>query len=234
MENERKRLLYPAKLAEQAERFDDMVEAMKGVAKLGAELTVEERNLVSIGIKDYRMRVEDEISNICYDILSLIDKYLLPSFTTGESTVFYSKMKGDYYRYLTEFKSGGHRKEAADESLRALGLALNFSVFYYEILSSSERACYLAQKALVEATAELDNLNEKSYKDSTLIMLLLRDNLTLWAPDLDDGDEPSKGDECKVRIKLVEVMLHYIAAVNGLLAKVELHLYQIFSVWINC
>ncbi|KAK4274112.1 hypothetical protein QN277_017392 [Acacia crassicarpa] len=101
-----------------------MVEAMKGVAKLGEELTVEERNLVSIGyknaigakrvswrilfsfedkeegnghelnvkrIKDYRMRVEDEISNICYDIFSLIDKHLLPSSTTGESTVFYYK-----------------------------------------------------------------------------------------------------------------------------------------------
>ncbi|XP_028771854.1 14-3-3 protein 7 isoform X1 [Neltuma alba] len=248
MEKERERQLYLARLAEQAERYADMVEAMKGVAKLGVDLTAEERNLVSVGyknvigarraswrilssieqkeegkghelnvkrIKDYRLRVEDELSNICHDILSVIDKHLLPSSSTGESTVFYYKMKGDYYRYLAEFKSGDHRKEAADEALRAyeaasstaasdlppthpirLGLALNFSVFYYEILNSPERACHLAKQAFDDASAELDNLNEESYKDGALIMQLLRDNLTLWTSDLtEEGAEPSKVDE---------------------------------------
>lgn len=60
-----------------------------------------------------------------------------------------------------------------------LGLALNFSVFYYEILNSPERACHLAKQAFDDAIAELDSLNEDSYKDSTLIMQLLRDNLTV-------------------------------------------------------
>ena len=60
-----------------------------------------------------------------------------------------------------------------------LGLALNFSVFYYEILNSPERACTLAKQAFDDAIAELDSLNEDSYKDSTLIMQLLRDNLTV-------------------------------------------------------
>ncbi|KAF7816970.1 14-3-3-like protein [Senna tora] len=236
MEKEREQQLYLARLAEQAERYDDMVEAMKKLAKLDVELTVDERNLLSVGyknvigarraswrilssieqkeegkgneqnvkrIKEYRQRVEDELSNICYDILSIIDKHLLPASSTGESSIFYYKMKGDYYRYLAEFKSGDHRKEAADESLKAyeaassiaasdlppthpirLGLALNFSVFYYEILNSPERACHLAKQAFDEAIAELDNLNEESYKDSTLIMQLLRDNLTLWTSDL--------------------------------------------------
>lgn len=103
----------------------EMVEAMKKVAKLDVELTVEERNLVSVGyknvigarraswrilssieqkeeakgneqnvkrIKEYRQRVEDELAKICYDILSVIDEHLLPSSSTGESTVFYYKM----------------------------------------------------------------------------------------------------------------------------------------------
>ncbi|KAG9464884.1 hypothetical protein GDO78_019243, partial [Eleutherodactylus coqui] len=74
-----------------------------------------------------------------------------------------------------------------------LGLALNFSVFFYEILNSPERACSLAKTAFDEAIAELDTLSEESYKDSTLIMQLLRDNLTLWTSDT-QGDEAEQGE----------------------------------------
>merc|ERR1739848_786561 len=75
------------------------------------------------------------------------------------------------------------------------GLALNFSVFYYEILNSPERACHLAKQAFDDSIAELDTLGEDSYKDSTLIMQLLRDNLTLWTSDMQDlADEKEGGD----------------------------------------
>ncbi|XP_052202748.1 14-3-3-like protein B [Diospyros lotus] len=244
---ERDNFVYIAKLAEQAERYDEMVDAMKKVAKLDIELTIEERNLLSVGyknvigarraswrilssieqkeeargndqnvnrIKEYRHKVESELSSICGDVISVIDEHLTPSTFAGESSVFYYKMKGDYYRYLAEFKTGDGRKEAADESLKAyqtattaaeadlspthpirLGLALNFSVFYYEIMNSPESACQLAKQAFDEAISELDSLSEESYKDSTLIMQLLRDNLTLWTSDIpEDGAEGQKAD----------------------------------------
>jgi 14-3-3 protein epsilon len=127
-------------------------------------------------------------------------------------------MKGDYHRYLAEFSTGNSRKEAAENSLMAyksasdiamtelppthpirLGLALNFSVFYYEILNSPDRACQLAKQAFDDAIAELDTLDEDSYKDSTLIMQLLRDNLTLWTSEVEgkvgEADDGTRLDE---------------------------------------
>ena len=68
-----------------------------------------------------------------------------------------------------------------------LGLALNYSVFLYEVQAKQAEACTLAKQAFDDAIAELDTLDEESYKDSTLIMQLLRDNLTLWTSE--DGDQ---------------------------------------------
>ncbi|KAI9823366.1 MAG: 14-3-3 protein [Phylliscum demangeonii] len=224
--------VYLAKLAEQAERYEEMVENMKHVASANQELSVEERNLLSVAyknvigarraswrivtsieqkeeskgnesqvalIKGYRQKIEAELAKICEDILEVLDKHLIPSAQSGESKVFYHKMKGDYHRYLAEFAIGSKRNESAEKSLEAykaatevaqtdlapthpirLGLALNFSVFYYEILNSPTQACELAKQVFDEAIAELDTLSEESYKDSTLIMQLLRDNLSLW------------------------------------------------------
>lgn len=254
VEASREENVYMAKLAEQAERYEEMVEFMEKVTK-GVEveeLTVEERNLLSVAyknvigarraswriissieqkeesrgndehvvsIKEYRAKVEAELTKICDSILRLLDSHLIPSSTTGESKVFYLKMKGDYHRYLAEFKTGAERKEAAESTLLAykaaqdiavaeltpthpirLGLALNFSVFYYEILNSPDRACALAKTAFDEAIAELDTLGEDSYKDSTLIMQLLRDNLTLWTSDMQED----AGEEIKDASKLEE------------------------------
>jgi 14-3-3 protein epsilon len=230
-----------AKLCEQAERYYEMVDHMGNVAKMDVELTVEERNLLSVAyknvigarraswrivssieqkeenkgnakqvemIKGYRGTIEGELNKTCSDILTILTDNLIPSSTSGESKVFYYKMKGDYHRYLAEFQAGEQRKASTEDALTSykaaseiavtelppthpirLGLALNFSVFYYEILNSPDRACQLAKQAFDDAIAELDTLSEESYKDSTLIMQLLRDNLTLWTSDMQDEAE---------------------------------------------
>uniref|UniRef100_A0A1V1FTE0 14-3-3 protein zeta n=1 Tax=Reticulitermes speratus TaxID=60591 RepID=A0A1V1FTE0_9NEOP len=153
-------------------------------------------------IKTYRQVIEKELTGICNEIFELIDKNLIPNATSGESKVFFYKMKGDYCRYMAEYTVETARKEASDKSLAAyksaldiaqkelpstnpirLGLALNFSVFHYEILNNPEQACTMAKQAFDDAIAELDTLSEESYKDTTLIMQLIRDNLTLWTSD---------------------------------------------------
>jgi len=125
--------------------------------------------------------------------------------THDETEVFYLKMIGDYCRYLAEignksataFTSAFYEMamEKAEASLAEthptrLGLALNYSVCFYEILKKPDDACALAKKAFDGAIEKLDTLNDASYKDSTLIMQLLRDNLTLWTSEKADEDNP--------------------------------------------
>lgn len=114
-------------------------------------------------------------------------------------------MEGDYYRYIAEFARSSEKEEAAEKSRNSyqeayviadkdleathpirLGLALNYSVFYYEILQKREKACEMAKQAFDDAISGLDNVSDDFYKDSTLIMQLLRDNLTLWTSDAPD------------------------------------------------
>merc|ERR1712031_40012 len=157
--------------------------------------------------KEYCGKVEGELDKICNTILGLLDGNLIPKASNGESKVFYQKMKADYYRYIAEFTDGDKKTTAANNAKLAyeeaqkvaekdlavthpirLGLALNFSVFQYEVLQQPDEACKMARTAFEDAIAELDNVAEDSYKDSTLIMQLLRDNLTLWTSDQEGGE----------------------------------------------
>jgi len=260
--SDRERLVYLAKLAEQAERYDEMADLMQSVAMCATEeLTVEERNLLSVAFKnsvgarraslrivaaveqkqkkrlndqteeatedkaemnqlyfklatEYRTDVEKELDDICIKLLNLVDNHLLTiEGSSSESQVFYCKMKGDYYRYLAEFspsekqneielarKSYEQASSIASKELSPthpirLGLALNFSVFYFEIMGTSTKACQMAQSAFDDAIKALDQCIEEHYRDSTLIMQLLRDNLTLWQSEVPTADGKFPGGE---------------------------------------
>ncbi|XP_039023079.1 14-3-3 protein 10-like [Hibiscus syriacus] len=145
--------VYLAKLSEQAERYEEMVKYMQKLV-LGstpaAELTVEERNLLSVAyknvigslravwriissieqkeegrkneepvvlVKEYRSKIEAELSDVCASILTLLDLNLIPSAAAIESKVFYLKMKGDYHRYIAEFKVDDERKADAEDTM---------------------------------------------------------------------------------------------------------------------
>jgi hypothetical protein len=240
-----------AKLAETAERYEDMTAYMlQGVKdKPGDEITVEERNLISVGYKNlmsarrtaHRVtkqqideprllhnggsdasiaKANEYKDKISEELKALIDKVVVEvvqPFTTGplkatqaEVLVFFKKMEGDYNRYGAEVTEGGDKtaftskaeaayKEASvmcesttgnvdDDPLPAtnpirLGLALNYSVFMYEIQEKKEEATAMAKEAFDLAIQKLDQLSEEQYRDSTLIMQLLKDNRELWEND---------------------------------------------------
>ncbi|THD19857.1 General regulatory factor 10 [Fasciola hepatica] len=157
--------------------------------------------------KMFKRQIEKEMRDLANNIIGLAENYLLKQENPPESTVFYLKLKADYLRYLAEFEVGNDKHDAAEYSLAAykeayelavntlqpthpirLGVALNLSVFYYEITNSADRACKLAKQAFDDAIAELDNISDESYKDSTLIMQLIRDNLALWVADMQKGE----------------------------------------------
>jgi tetratricopeptide (TPR) repeat protein len=240
--DERKDLVFMARTSETAERYEDMCKFMRELVKVSdaknSDLTVEERNLLSVAYKnvigarraswrtlnvderkddplilEYKQQVEKEMDQICKDVLDLLESFLLSNKgkKEEESQVFYLKMTGDYYRYLAEFvsKQGYDLKAAkfyadalviAEKALKPthpirLGLALNYSVCQYEILKDKKKACELARDAFDKAISKLDELEEAAYKDSTLIMQLLRDNLTLWTSDAADGNDGGEGED---------------------------------------
>jgi len=160
-------------------------------------------------LNQYKSVVEAELEAVCKEVIDLLK--LLTSSTkdndelTAEDKVFHLKMCGDYYRYLSEFQQSEDSQTNAESFYKQafdiakeelpethptrLGLALNYSVCLYEILKQKEEACTVAKEAFDSAIEKLDTLNDGSYKDSTLIMQLLRDNLTLWTSENDNGQD---------------------------------------------
>jgi len=167
-------------------------------------------------VANYKKQIEKELKEKCDVVLEVLNKLVdqnekrmdgatEENVEIKECQVFYLKMLGDYYRYLTEvFGLNKDYKDKcktfyekamgiATDALEAthptrLGLALNFSVCHFEILNEPKEACDLAKKAFDEAIEKLDSLSDASYRDSTLIMQLLRDNLTIWTQN---NEEPA-------------------------------------------
>ncbi|KAK7470686.1 hypothetical protein VKT23_002108 [Stygiomarasmius scandens] len=163
-------------------------------------------------LRKQRAKIGTELADVCKDIVKLLDSQLLPLAHQGEEKVFYAKMKGDYYRYLSEFAQENH-DQYAEESLNAykyaykhalatlesvhptrLGLALNFAVFYHDVHKSPNRACHLAKAAFDEAVVSLqppdgDPESAQSLRDSLQILQLLRDDLILWSKEIQDEDD---------------------------------------------
>ncbi|XP_002730567.1 14-3-3 protein zeta-like [Saccoglossus kowalevskii] len=149
MVEDRASLVLRARIAEQAERYDDMAASMKTLTESDVDLLENERNLLSIAYKNmigtrrnawrvistieeaetkdtnrelcskYREKIENELRKICGEVQGLLDKYLIPKADCTEGKVFYLKTKGDYYRYLAEVSRSDERKQIVEDASKA-------------------------------------------------------------------------------------------------------------------
>jgi hypothetical protein len=187
--------IFLARVAEQAERFEDMVNFLKPVLDAkGGDVSSDERNLLSVAFKnlisskrtawrtisaieqnpkyskfggslaDYKKKIEEGLYKDCETVIDLIKQKVLSKTSADEARAFFVKMVGDYYRYIAETAQGAKLEQVKTEALKAyteangitlppcnpikLGLALNFSVFHYEVMKDHKRACALAEESL--------------------------------------------------------------------------------------
>ena len=234
--------VYLAMLAEQCNRFEEMVQFLEDMVKTrDKDLSSDERNLLSIAyknsitslrtalrtimayeskekkkensnflpyIQEYKKKVESELVKACERVLQSIDGNLLSKASDSEAKVFYIKMKGDYNRYIAESVEGDLKDKVGKDALSAyqeasdnakdlpvlnpisLGLALNFSVFHYEVMNDHDTAIKIASDAYDKASKELPNIDEdaEENRDAVSIINLLKENLDMWKSEEEGGD----------------------------------------------
>nr|AFZ78829.1 14-3-3 protein [Coptotermes formosanus] len=156
-------------------------------------------------LKELKNVLLKELDDYCKEIISLVDSKLLPQSSEPITKVFYEKLKADYFRYSVEFKEGSDKQagsEKAKSSYKAaldianenlskanpqfLGLALNYSVFLYEIDGQKTEAIELADRTFKNAVDLIEDLPENEYSEATLILQLLKDNVQLWTDEQGD------------------------------------------------
>jgi 14-3-3 protein epsilon len=160
-------------------------------------------------IQEYRKKIEDELTKMCNKVLSTIDDFLFKRAEDAEAKVFYLKMKGDYNRYIAEYAQGDLKDKVSEEALKAynqasdiakelssvnpisLGLALNFSVFHYEVRGDHEKACLIAEETLGRANKEMPNFDDQEesdhISDAQSIINLLKENLEMWKMEAEEN-----------------------------------------------
>ena len=171
--------------------------------------SLEKRNIYQASyIKEIKEGIEKELSQILAEVQKILDKFLIPNAIDIENKVFYLKLKADFMRYKCEisygkeleeniFKTGKVYKEATDiankelniNNSTRLGLALNYSVFYYEIKKAKEEAINIAKNAFDEAMKIIDDLEISKAKDTLLIIQMLKENLISWCNEMNNEFE---------------------------------------------
>ena len=157
-------------------------------------------------IKEIKNHIENEIRETCKELQDLVDKELLPKNEEDEILVFLYKLKADYFRYICEFAEGNEYQdnlikaeeyykkayEIADKKLpiincNRVSVALNYAIFLYETKKDKKSGFDIAQNTFKESMKFIDDLEKPKYRDTLLIIQLLKENIIFWNSEM--GDE---------------------------------------------
>ena len=196
-------------------------------------------------LETYQEVIAKEIETKCLELIDLLNTYLIPNENETEASMYYIKMVADYYRYLSEIRPNNyeyrqHSLKYYEKSMEnvydlavthptRLGLLLSYSVQYYEILNEPEKAIEIAQKAFDAALAKLQEIPDSQYKDSTLIMQLMRDNVALWTSE-EEIEKERKEKQMKLTVWLYKrdgkvVELHDLYEIPNIVNRICIQYY---------
>ena len=159
-------------------------------------------------IKEIKNHIENEIRETCKELQDLVDKELLPKNEEDEILVFLYKLKADYFRYICEFAEGNEYQdnlikaeefykkayEIADKKLpiincNRVSVALNYAIFLYETKKDKKSGFDIAQYTFKESMKFIDDLEKPKYRDTLLIIQLLKENIIFWNSEMGDEEE---------------------------------------------
>ena len=159
-------------------------------------------------IKEIKNHIENEIRETCKELQDLVDKELLPKNEEDEILVFLYKLKADYFRYICEFAEGNEYQdnlikaeefykkayEIADKKLpiincNRVSVALNYAIFLYETKKDKKNGFDIAQNTFKESMKFIDDLEKPKYRDTLLIIQLLKENIIFWNSEMGDEEE---------------------------------------------
>ena len=159
-------------------------------------------------IKEIKNHIENEIRETCKELQDLVDKELLPKNEEDEVLVFLYKLKADYFRYICEFAEGNelldnlikaeefYKKayEIADKKLpiincNRVSVALNYAIFLYETKKDKKNGFDIAQNTFKESMKFIEDLEKPKYRDTLLIIQLLKENIIFWNSEMGEEEE---------------------------------------------
>lgn len=162
-------------------------------------------------IIDYKKKIETELTESIQNIVNTIDTILIKNAQENLTKIYYLKLKADFNRYITEYEKGISKERALNSALKAyqegmalaknmnimnrflLGLALNYSIFQYEVVGERKNAMSIAEECLNKVDKELPSFNmDKNDENYGIIMDLIdkmRKNLKKWRIEEDEQNK---------------------------------------------
>ena len=153
-----------------------------------------------------RKKLSKEILQLCNKTIEISQNFLRNNPTFPKKTqLYFTKTIADHYRYIYEInneediklkskdyyeKSLQYIKECKYTSTETpyLTFYLNYSVFLHDTMKNTEEAIKVSKTCLYEALKDTEEIVDNSQKDIVLLCQMLKDNISLWKTEFNEGN----------------------------------------------